>query len=343
MLTIDHPVARAQNAWSDFRAEEYVTEPGTPHFASGFGSARYQLWRVAVDQFLEHPLVGVGGDNFGVTYLRERDDQSQPRYPHSIVLRTTAQTGIVGTALLVGFLVAAGAALWPRIRRGTPFARGTAGAAALVFAYWFTHGAIDWFWEIPALGAPAFAFLAVAIRTVDGPASVPALRPAVRRVGGVAVVAAAVVGGASLAAPWLSARQVDAAVATWPSDPTAAFERLDSARALNPLSDEPDLIAAIIASRVGDERRQERALRQALSRNGSNWYPMIELAALESRRGRERAALVWLDRAEVLNPRETTIEIVRQAIAAGRSVTSAELQEVYVDGATLLTGAKQTW
>ena len=344
LLTVAHPVARAQAAWDNFRSEDYVTDPGTPHLTSGFGSSRYRLWLVAADQFTEHPIVGVGGDNFSVTYLRERDDQAQPRYPHSVILRTLAQTGLVGALLLGGFLVASCWALWPRLRHGAPFTRGVAAVSALVFGYWFLHGAIDWFWEIPALGAPAFAFLALALRIADPGASEDVRSPSAgRRPLAVGVMAVAVAAGASLAFPWLSARQVDVAAETWRADPEEAFARLDRARALNPLSDEPDVIAAVIASRVGDERRQERSLRQALARNPSNWYPMVELAALESRRARPRRAMAWLERAHALNPREPTISVVRQALEAGEAVTSAELQEMYVDQATLLTGKRQKW
>ena len=343
-VAVSNPVARAQDAWDDFRNEQYVTDPNTPHLTSGFGSERYRLWRVAVEQFKEHPIVGVGGDNYAVTYLRERTDQSQPRYPHSVVLRTLAQTGLVGTVLLIAFLAAAVWGLWPRLRRGAPFARGVAGAGALVFAYWLVHGSIDWFWEIPVLGAPAFAFLALSIRVGEPSQHAEAqLAPRWRRPATVALVSLAVVSIAAIGPMWLSAREIDHAAETWRSDPGGAFDRLDRARSLNRLSDEPDVVTSVIASLVGDQRRQEQALRRALARNPTNWYPMVELAALETRRSRPERALQWLRRAETLNPREPTIAVVRQAIDAGKPVTSAELRAMYVDQAKLLTGQQQTW
>jgi hypothetical protein len=206
------------------------------------------------------------------------------------------------------------------------------------------HGSIDWFWEIPVLGAPAFAFLALAMRTgevAENAASPVPLRW--RLPASVAVVGLAVLAVGSLAPTWLSAREVDRAAETWRSDPSGALDRLDRARALNPLSDEPDVIASVIASLVGDHQRQEEALRRALERNPANWYPMVELAALESRRSRPRVALAWLRRAETLNPREPSIAVVRQAVDAGKAVTSAELRAMYVDQAKLLTGQRQSW
>ena len=33
----------------------------------------------------------------------------------------------------------------------------------MVFAYWVVHGSVDWLWEYPGLGGPAFALLGVAV------------------------------------------------------------------------------------------------------------------------------------------------------------------------------------
>ena len=264
---------------------------------------------------------------------------SQPRYPHSVVLRTLAQTGLIGTALLVAFLAAAVSGLWPRLRRGPSFARGVAGAGVLVFAYWLVHGAIDWFWEIPVLGAPAFAFLAVAIRTGEPTDhSAAPLAPRWRLPATFALVA-------MLSQPWrrLRRRGCRRARSTARRSPGAPIQPAHSPASielgsLNPLSDEPDVIASVIASLVGPAA-SEQALRRALERNPTNWYPMVELAALEGRRSRPRLALAWLRRAETLNPRESTIPVVRQAIEAGRP-SRAELRVMYVNQATLLTGRR---
>ncbi|MCZ7590365.1 MAG: O-antigen ligase family protein [Gaiella sp.] len=345
LLSVADPVDRAGAAWEHFRKREYVTDPATPHLTSGFGSGRYELWTIALHQFRDNPVYGVGGDNYAVAYLRERNDQAQPLYPHSVVLRTLSQTGIVGTALLLGFLVAAAVSIWPRLRRGTAFARGIVGIATTLFAYWLIHGSVEWFWEIPALGAPAFAFLGLASRTSDADAEQAGTRPRARStsvaMAGSSIVAVAAF--ASLALPWLSARDVDAAVAAWRSDAAAAYQRLDRARWLNPLTDEPDVVESVIASLRHEEPRQERALRAALRRNPLNWYPMVELAALETRRANFAGASAWLDRAESLNPREETIELLRSRIAEGRPVTSSVLRGVYARQASLLTGERQEW
>src|SRR5204862_4695103 len=164
-----------------------------------------------------------------------------PRYPHSVELRALSETGAVGTVLLA---VALGAALWAalramRRRRGVGAAAAAAGVAA--FVYWVVHGTIDWFWEFPALGAPAFALLGLSAGLLPRPAGAPgsALRLSWR----VAALAVPVVAAAiSLCLPWLSELDQNKAVRNWRTDSSAAFRSLDTAASLNPLSATPKLL-----------------------------------------------------------------------------------------------------
>jgi hypothetical protein len=64
-----HPLGRAERAWRDFTTNK-AASPTKQHFSAGFGTTRYDVWRVAVRQFLAHPVEGVGADNFLVEYLR---------------------------------------------------------------------------------------------------------------------------------------------------------------------------------------------------------------------------------------------------------------------------------
>lgn len=154
-------------------------------------------------------------------------------------------------------------------------------------------------------------------------------------------VLAVVVAGASLALPWLSARQVHAAVTGWRADPAAAFDRLDRARRLNPVSDEPDVYAGVIASQIGDEGRQRSAFLRAHRRNPLNWYPLLSLGAIDARRGRTEQALVWLSRAERLNPLEETIRVVREGLRRGKPVSDAELERIFAERVDVLAGSRQ--
>jgi O-Antigen ligase len=123
-------------------------------FADGPGSGRYDFWRVAGLEFARNPVGGVGADNFAHDYVRDRQRREEPLYPHSLVLRAVAQTGAVGGALLALFLGAVAMSVRP--------GEGIAVAALVVGAVWVSHGAIDWLWEVPAVGTPAMAALGVA-------------------------------------------------------------------------------------------------------------------------------------------------------------------------------------
>ena len=124
-------------------------------FTGGVASGRYDLWRVAWRQFIRHPVQGAGADNFAHDYARGRRHREEPLYPHSILLRTMGQLGIVGVMLLTGFLAAAAAGV-----RWTEPPKAAVAVAALVSATaWFAHASLDWLWEVPALAAPAMACL----------------------------------------------------------------------------------------------------------------------------------------------------------------------------------------
>jgi tetratricopeptide (TPR) repeat protein len=154
-----NPVTRVRHGWETFKAGYGADSATGSRLVSGLGSNRYDFYRVALDEFALHPLTGIGADNFAQQYLLHGHSNETPRYPHSVELRTLAQTGLLGALLA---LVGLGAALVAGARaiRAPDASRRLVSAAALAgFAYWAVHGSFDWFWEFAGLGAPAFAFL----------------------------------------------------------------------------------------------------------------------------------------------------------------------------------------
>jgi tetratricopeptide (TPR) repeat protein len=317
---------RVDRAWEEFRGPTEAL-PTTSYLSSGVGGNRYDIWRVALLEFREAPLHGAGADNFAVAYLRERRSVEEPLYPHSLELRVLSQTGLVGAVLFAGFLVAGLLAIVP-LRRRPASARAVGAAAVGVFAYWLIHGSVDWFWEIPGLAAPALAALGGAVSLARAPAD-PAGAPRPRGTG-LAALALALVAAATLAPPWLSAKEVQAAAGTWRDDREAAFDRLERARTLNPLSDNPDLVAGAIASRLGDRARMRVAFRRALERNPYNWYAYFELAVVAGIDGRREEALRLLERARRLVPRESAIALVASQVRAGRPISPAGLDRLFL-------------
>lgn len=325
---------RHVDEWArEFRTEkEPVYSPDTPYLSSGLGGGRYDLWRVAWVLFREHPVTGVGVDNFGVENALRRKQLTDSAYPHSIELRTLSQTGVIGGALLVAFFVASALGVASALRNAPAYSAGVAGAAASAALYWLVHGSAEWFWEMPALSATAFAFVGIAIRLGDDTATESSLR--VSRSLLVGAGAAAVVVSVFLVPPWLAARDVDAAVRGWRADPSDAFDRLDRARALNPLSDAADVMAGVIAGQIGDPVRERAAFERAIGRNPDNWYPYMELGVLDARAGRRASALERLARARSLNPLEPVLIIVQGWLRDGDIPTRSELDRLLLSRAS---------
>jgi tetratricopeptide (TPR) repeat protein len=299
-------------------------------FTGGLESGRYDLWRVATEEFARHPFLGVGVDNFTVDHVRERETDEELLYPHSVLLRAASQTGLAGAGLFVGFLAAAAGAAVRLRRQHDALGGAIASAGVVAAAYWLVHGSADWLWELPALTGPALASLGLACGLADpSDGAGRARRP--RRAAVAGLIAAAVgLAGMSYALPALSAFQVERAVDAWPEEPARAFSRLERARQLNVLSERPDVIAGVLAHRAGRPTEARRAFERALERNRHDWYIHLRLAfsAAAAREGqsasraaereRTRARLAYLQRARALNPRERVIELAERTIRSGR-------------------------
>jgi hypothetical protein len=375
-----NPVVRVRHAWDSFKGGYTAEATGSNRLLGGLGSNRYDFYRVALDEFSAHPVLGIGADNFAQQYLVHGRSDETPRYPHSVELRTLSQTGLVGALLAVVGLGAALLAGWRAMRRSSddPLARTVAAAALAGFAYWAVHGSFDWFWEFAGLGSCAFALLGIACslagsrgaqvggvqvggarvggaqnrdapcaraghrglgrgdsapdrpaqqaflpgpsRTEGGPARGRApIRLAFATVAGLLALAAV----ASLLAPWLSERQIQSAAQIWPRAPLTAYSRLGEAAKLNPLSDRPYLVEGSIALRYGDLARARNAFSRALVRVPGDAYAALELGAIASQSGERARALVLLERAVRLDPRDP---LAREALATVRADRRVSVQ-----------------
>jgi tetratricopeptide (TPR) repeat protein len=340
LVVAGNPIVRVRHSWESFEGG-YATTSGN-RLLSGLGSNRYDFYRVALDEFASHPLVGIGADNFQQQYLRKGRSDETPRYPHSVELRTLTQTGLVGTLLaLVGLGAALTAGRRAMRRRDDPLAATIAAAALAGFAYWAVHGSFDWFFEFAGLGAPAFALLGLGCALAPATEAVPAAGGREVGVGNMpqggdsrarvwhplgsalTLVLLSLLGlaaAASLAAPWLGERQVQSAAAIWPKAPLAAYSRLEDAAKLNPLSDRAYLVEGSIALRFGDLSRAERAFSRALGRVPDDAYAALELGAIASESGARVRALGLLERAVRLNPRDPLTRQALHTVQAGRPV-----------------------
>ena len=312
-----HPIDSLRDSWREFKTGD-LPQTGEPRFTSSLGSGRYDIWRVAWQRFREEPLTGIGADNFQQDYLQRARTLERPRYPHSLELRILSQTGLVGGLLLLLAFAATGVAAARARLRGPPLTRVAVGGALAVTVYWLVHGSVDWFWEVPALGGAAFAFLGLAAGSAPrAERTAGAGLPAAVRI---ALWGAAAAAAAALALPWLAERDVGRAADVWPRSPDAAFQRLDRAKALNPLASRPYLYEGAIALRLGRVRQARDSFREALERNPRDWYGTLELGAIASVEGDQRTARRLLARASRLLPRDEATRAAIRRVRSGKAV-----------------------
>jgi hypothetical protein len=347
IAALDDPIGWAGDRWQDFKGDYDKGGFGSSRFSGDLGSGRYDFWQVALsDEFAAAPLTGEGADNFAVGYLEHRDTGEEPFYPHSLPVRLLAGTGLIGTLLFAGFLVAAVVAAFRcRARAPDPLARGIAAVALAAAVYFFLHSSGDWLWTFAAITMPVMAWLGIAggglrLRTSTArPSRVygSATRGGLAAAGALLGVAAI----ASLALPWISARLTDNAADGWPADPEGAISELDTARELNPLSARPDLVAGTIAIRDDRPQQARAAFARASEREPTNWYALLELGSLDIAAGRRGEGIAWLRDARSLNPAEPLIAAALRRARSDDPLTSAAIDRVLVDRVCSRVGPTQ--
>jgi O-antigen ligase len=319
------PFTVAKKGWHAFKTEQ-SPYGGSSRFTGSLGTNRYDFWRVGWDRFTDKPLTGLGSDNFQEAYLAQRRSDNAPKYPHSVEIRTIAETGLVGTALLLVGVGAALVAALAAIRRRRGLGAAAAAAATASFVYWLVHGSIDWFWEFPALGGPAFALLGLAAGLLPRRAG---LRRSASPLGRAPLLAAgavlAVVAALSFVAPWIAEVEQNKALSAWRTSPKSAFDSLGSAASLNPLSATPKLLAGSIALRLGRKVDSQRYFREAIERDAGDAYAHLELGALQAQAGRRAEAIATLERARRLDPRDDLTAGVLSRVRRGKPVDIASV------------------
>src|SRR4029079_18949170 len=134
-------VARVDHAWRTFKHPVEKPANDKSYFSAGVGGNRYDFWRGAWSEFADHPLAGVGVDNFQLDYLLHRRSYEEPLYPHSVELRLLSATGVVGAGLFLAFVAFVYSAM-RRFRRWPDDRLALAGAAVTVVVYWAIHASI---------------------------------------------------------------------------------------------------------------------------------------------------------------------------------------------------------
>lgn len=328
LVRFGSPEAILKRSWHAFKYPPHDAADAT-HFLSTAGNHRYDFWRVAADQFLANPVLGAGADNFSATYVRLRRSAEEPLYPHSLEASLLGGNGLVGTAFFAVFVAAAG---WSLVRLSRSAKTGAVvGAGALgLGVYWLAHGSVDWLWPFPALTGPAFALVGAAVAASETEPARPllGLPTSVRRLAGACALGVAAV---ALVPAWIAARDVALGASVWRGSPGLAYSRFHAAATLNPMSDEPYVVAGTVAERRRDWPRVASLFRHAIGRNRSNWYSHLELGVASAELGERQAALGELQTARRLDPREPSVREVLEAVREGKRVPVEDLDSQLLD------------
>jgi O-Antigen ligase/Tetratricopeptide repeat len=286
---VDHPIGWTQGRWDDFKHLD-TSEQSSSHFGQ-LGSNRYDFWRVALDEFRDHPVAGIGGHGWAVAYLRHGQSRETPQRGHSLELDALSETGILGALLLVAAGVLALVAVGLPARRSLP-AAGALGTAA----YFVVHTGGDWVWTIPAVSLPAFAIVGIG-------ASIDRNRPLPWRFAVPAGVVAIVMGLVAFAPPWLSSRLVDRAYEA--RTPVAASGDLRWARRLDRLAVEPLIAQSALAKPPATIPPLVKAV--AKQPRDPELYYLLGLAYIDA--GRKADARRVLRAALAFSPRDDAIRL----------------------------------
>jgi UDP-GlcNAc:undecaprenyl-phosphate GlcNAc-1-phosphate transferase len=330
VVAVGNPFEQAEQEVRAFvNLEEAERRPsGSTRFATA-GGARYDYWRIAVNEFASAPFGGLGAGNYTREYFAERRTLEDVTQPHSIELQTLAELGLLGALALLAFLLGVGLGLVRRVREaaGDPRAIGLTVAAAGTFVTWLVHTSVDWLHVIP--GVTGIALFAAAV--LVGPWA----RERGSRAGGGHAVAVALcallsaAGALTVGRAALADRYRSQAEQRLESDPADAIRKADDSLALNDESTDTYYVKSAAYARLGDFRGSLAALREAAELEPSNYVTYALMGDLAKRRGEYRLSSDFYSTASERNPRDELLRdlaggALELEIRAGRAGETRE-------------------
>ena len=150
-----------------------TVEDASDRLTSLSSNSRSTYWRVAWEEWKEHPLTGTGAGTFQYTWLENRPGFGGVKQVHNAYLEQGTETGIVAFLALGGFaallLGYAARAAW-RTRFGEAGEQRVllAGLTAAATVYLVSSG-LDWHWYIPPSTIYFFILAGVTIRLAARP------------------------------------------------------------------------------------------------------------------------------------------------------------------------------
>jgi Flp pilus assembly protein TadD len=150
-------------------------------------------------------------------------------------------------------------------------------------------------------------------------------------------VAAVVVGAlvflaaeATLAFPYLSAREMSTALDIQNRNSGAALQALTRAANLNPLSSEPGRLGGLIALRTGRFTEAQKRFQQAIAREPGAWLPWLGAGLAASALGNERQAHRDFVQAAKINIRQAAVAEALQRVNTRHPLTPPEALKLLI-------------
>jgi tetratricopeptide (TPR) repeat protein len=293
--------------WQQFKQP---TAPATSNqyhrLLSIAGSHRYQYWHVAMRAFDAHPWKGIGPGTFEF-YWAQRDPIAEfVRNAHSLYVETLAELGIVGLALIGGFVVFVLVAGSIRALRAPPPTRLLIATAVAGFAAFAASASFDWVWQMGVIPIVAMLLAAGAVASLreEAAAVIASRRPGTRFVATRLLLAAGFVAAlVAIAIPLTSTIAVRSSeAADRAGNYRAALKDALSAQRIEPSAATPRLQRAQVLEQMGDLAGATRAIDEAETREPTNWRIWLVASRLAGKTGQPQLALADYRRARSLNP-----------------------------------------
>jgi O-Antigen ligase len=314
VVAIGAAVAVGGRAWHQFTSSDLAfPENPSQHITSFNGGGRGQFYEAAIEAFEEKPVLGHGAGTYQFSWYKLRTIDVPVHDAHSLYLEAFAELGLVGGILVVAMVLTLlwiGFSAW---RNADGARRETYAALFAVSLAFAVCAALDWFWEIAALGFVFFLASGVLVaarcaqlRRGRAAANGSGNVSATRRYGlAVAGVALAWITALLLIGPLLVDRELDSSrSAAAAGQLESAVDHADTARSIEPWAASPYVQLGLLAQENGEYPLAIQRLGQAIDREDQNWVLYYLRAKAEHEAGNGDAASNDLRRARELNPLE---------------------------------------
>jgi O-antigen ligase len=310
VIAIGAAVAVGGRAWDQFKSSDVAfPEQPSAHFSNLNSGGRSDFWRVAIDSFKEEPLIGTGAGTYRFDWDKRRSIYLPVHDAHSLYLQSFAELGLLGGSIVLALVAAIlwwAFCAWRDAREDQRELYAIVFAALVAMAVAF---AIDWFWQILAMGSIFFIYAAVAISARCAQRA-PAVEPAGAREGRswgltAAALAVAWIAAIALVGPLLVEREIDASESAAAADNLqSAVDHAEHARSIEPFAASPYVQLGLLAQLEGNHEAAITHFSNAIDREESNWEWYYLRSKAEREAGDSAAARADLEKARELDPLE---------------------------------------